>query len=124
MSYRSIRSSSHERKNAVNLAFSQEDTYRASIDQVECFCELKYVEDSYHEHKYRAKAHSFVVSDIVYLARSKSDCNNNLKSKFDMVKYVIIDFAGRYTCKVVSTLDGKVYVRNMHLFHDLLIRSI
>jgi hypothetical protein len=28
-------------------------------------------------------------------------------------KYVIIDFVGRDTCKVVYTLDGKTYIRNV-----------
>jgi hypothetical protein len=68
---------------------------------------------SYHDRKQRAKAHSFVVGDIVYLARSKSDSNSKLKSKFDNIKYVIIDFVERDTCKVVNTLDGKTYVRNV-----------
>ena len=56
---------------------------------------------SYNDRKYRAKAHSFVVGNIVYLARSKSDREAKLKSKFKMVKHVIIDFMGRDTCKVV-----------------------
>ena len=68
---------------------------------------------SYHDRKHRAKAHFFVVGDVVYFARSKSDCNNKHKAKFDAATYVIIDFLGRDTCKVVSTLDGKVYVRNV-----------
>ena len=68
---------------------------------------------SYHDRKHRAKAHSFVVGDILYLARSRSDRNNKLKTKFDRVKYVIIEFIGRNTCKVVNTLDGKIYVRNV-----------
>ena len=68
---------------------------------------------SYHDRKQCAKAHSFVVGDIVYLARSKSDSNSKVKSKFDNIKYVIIDFVGRDTCKVVNTLDGKTYVRNV-----------
>ncbi|CAB4028634.1 Transposon Tf2-9 poly, partial [Paramuricea clavata] len=54
---------------------------------------------SYHDRKQRAKAHSFVVGDMVYLARSKCDSNSKLKSKFDNIKYVIIDFVGRDTCK-------------------------
>ena len=49
----------------------------------------------------------------MYLARSKSDSNSKLKSKFDNIKYVIIDFVGRDTCKIVNTLDGKTYVRNV-----------
>ena len=61
---------------------------------------------SYHDHKHR-KVHSFVVGDIVYLARNKSDSKPN--SKFDMVKYLIIDFVRRDTSKVLSTLDAKVY---------------
>ncbi len=40
--------------------------------------------------------------DNVYLARSKSDSNSKLKSKFDNIKYVIIDFVGRDTRKVVK----------------------
>jgi hypothetical protein len=31
---------------------------------------------SYHDRKQRAKAHSFVVGDMVYLARSKCDSNS------------------------------------------------
>jgi hypothetical protein len=68
---------------------------------------------SYHDRKQRAKAHSFVVGDMVYLARSKCDSNSKLKSNFENIKYVIIDFVGRDTCKVVNTLDGKIYIRNV-----------
>ena len=68
---------------------------------------------SYHGSKHCAKAHSFAIGDIVYLAGTRFDGTNKLKSKFDTVKYVIIDFVGRDTCKVVSTLDGKVYIRNV-----------
>ena len=68
---------------------------------------------SYHDSKHRAKAHSFAIGDIVYPAWTRSDGTNKLKSKFDTVKYLIIDFVGRDTCKVVSTLDGKVYIRNV-----------
>ena len=68
---------------------------------------------SYHDSKHRAKAHSFTIGDIVYLAQTRFDGTNKLKYKFDTVKYVIIDFLGRDTCKVVSTLDGKVYIRNV-----------
>jgi hypothetical protein len=58
---------------------------------------------SYHNCKQHAEAHLFVVGDIVYLARSK----------FDGIKYVIISFIGRDTCKIVSTLNRKIYVRNV-----------
>ena len=50
---------------------------------------------SYHDSKYRAKAHSFAIGDIVYLARTRFDGTNKLKSKFDTVKYVIIDLPAR-----------------------------
>ena len=55
--------------------------------------------ESYHDSKHRAKADFFAIGDIVYLARTRFDGTNKVKSKFDTVKYVIIDFVGRDTAR-------------------------
>ena len=67
---------------------------------------------SYHDRKHRAKTYHFAIGDVVYLDWSKSDRNNKLKSRLNMVKYVIMEFLGRDTYKLVRTLYGKVSGRN------------
>ena len=57
------------------------------------------------------KEHQFAVGDVVYLARNIS--HGKLDARFSTVKYVIIKFQRRDTCKIVSTVDGKTYVRNV-----------
>ena len=49
--------------------------------------------------------------DVVYVARKNVDAK--LVSKFDLTRYVIIDFLGRDTCKVVNTVNGRTYIRNI-----------
>ena len=65
----------------------------------------------YHDKKYRVKSHYFAVGDVVYVARKNVDAK--LVSKFDLTRYVIIDFLGRDTCKVVNTVNGRTYIRNI-----------
>ena len=65
----------------------------------------------YHDKKYRVKSHYFAVGDVVYVARKNVDAK--LVSKFDLTRYVIIDFLGRDTCKVVNTVNGGTYIRNI-----------
>ena len=65
----------------------------------------------YHNKKYRVKSHYFAVGDVVYVARKNVDAK--LVSKFDLTRYVIIDFLGRDTCRVVNTVNGRTYVRNI-----------
>ena len=65
----------------------------------------------YHDKKYRVKSHYFAVGDVVYVARKNVDAK--LVSEFDLTRYVIIDFLGRDTCKVVNTVDGRTYIRNI-----------
>ena len=48
---------------------------------------------------------------MVYVARKNIDAK--LVSKFDLTRYVIIDFLGRDTCKVVNMVNGRTYIRNI-----------
>ena len=65
----------------------------------------------YHNKKYRVKSHYLAVGDVVYVARKNVDAT--LVSKFYLTRYVIIDFLGRDTCKVVNTVNGRTYIRNI-----------
>ena len=64
----------------------------------------------YHDEKYCVKSHYFAVGDVVYVARKNVD--GKLVSKFDLTRYVIIDFLGR-ACKVINTINGRTYIRNV-----------
>ena len=64
----------------------------------------------YHYEKYRVKSH-FAVGDVVYVARKNVD--GKLVSKFDLARYVIIDFLARDACKVINTINGRTYIRNV-----------
>ena len=67
---------------------------------------------SYHDRKHRPRTYHFAIGDVGDDGWSKSDRNNKLKSRLDMIKYVIMEFLGRDTYKLVRTLYGKVSGRN------------
>ena len=118
MSYRSI---PHPvtGKTPANMLFQRE--IRTELPSVEPSCDFNEVEQnarsyqkqmkSYHDQKNHVKEHQFAVGDIVYLARNSS--HGKLDARFSTIKCVIIKFQGRDTCKIVSTVDGKTYVRNV-----------
>ena len=61
---------------------------------------------AYYDQRNNVKPHKFEVGGCC------------LESKFGAVRHVIVEFKGKDTCKIVNTVNGKTYVRNVkHLTH-------
>ncbi len=66
---------------------------------------------AYHDQRNNVRPHRFKVGDVVFLVQNAK--KNKLDSKFSTTRYVVVEFRGRDTCKVVNTTNGQVYIRNV-----------